>query len=67
MKVYENVLIAIRQITRAIDLHSKYLAKKYGPDDALRRFVRQDGSELTLDQLKARYPDVKPRTTSSSR
>ena len=44
-----------------------YLAKKYGPDDALRRFVRQDGSELTLEQLKARYPDVKPRTTSSSR
>jgi DNA-binding MarR family transcriptional regulator len=30
MDVYENVLIAIRQIIRAIDLHSKYLAKKYG-------------------------------------
>jgi len=30
MEVYENVLIAIRQIIRAIDLHSKYLLKKYG-------------------------------------
>jgi DNA-binding MarR family transcriptional regulator len=30
MEVYENVLIAIRQIIRAIDLHSKYLSKKYG-------------------------------------
>ena len=38
-----------------------YLAKQYGPDDALRRFVRQDGSELTLEQLKRRYPNVKPR------
>ena len=38
-----------------------YLAKKYGPNDALRRFVRQDGSELTLEQLKDRYPNVEPR------
>jgi len=38
-----------------------YLAKQYGPDDALRRFVRQDGSELTLEQLTRRYPNVKPR------
>lgn len=44
-----------------------HLAKKYGPDDALRRFVRQDGSELTLSQLASKYPNVKPRTTSSSR
>ena len=35
-----------------------FLAKKYGPDDALRRFVRDDGSELTLQQLRRRYPKV---------
>lgn len=38
-----------------------YLAKRYGPNDALRRFVREDGSELTLEQLERRYPNVKPR------
>ena len=38
-----------------------YLSKKYGPTDAVRRFVREDGSELTLDQLASKYPDVKPR------
>ena len=31
------------------------LARKYGPTDAIRKFVSQDGSELTLDQLKRRY------------
>jgi DNA-binding MarR family transcriptional regulator len=30
MDVCEKVLIAIRQIIRAIDLHSKYLVKNYG-------------------------------------
>lgn len=35
-----------------------YLSKQVGPEDAIRKFVRQDGSELTLDQLKRRYPDV---------
>ena len=35
-----------------------YLANKYGADDALRRFVREDGAELTLDQLTKRYPNV---------
>ena len=43
-----------------------YLSRKYGPKDALRRFVSKDGSELTLTQLQARYPDVKPRTRSSA-
>ena len=43
-----------------------FLAKKYGPDDALRRFVRDDGSELTLKQLAARYPDVRARAGSGS-
>ena len=35
-----------------------YLAKKHGPDDALRRFVRDDGTEVTLDQLRSKYPSV---------
>jgi len=33
------------------------LAKKYGPTDAIRKFVREDGSELTLEQLRRRYPN----------
>ena len=33
------------------------LARKYGPTDAIRKFVSQDGSELTLDQLRRRYPN----------
>jgi len=31
------------------------LANKYGPTDAVAKLVRDDGSELTLDQLRARY------------
>jgi SPP1 gp7 family putative phage head morphogenesis protein len=31
------------------------LSAKYGPKDAIAKLVRDDGSELTLDQLKARY------------
>lgn len=31
------------------------LANKYGPTDAIAKLVRDDGSELTLDQLRARY------------
>ena len=30
------------------------LVKKYGPTNAIRKFVSQDGSTLTLDQLKSR-------------
>tara|TARA_B100001094_G_scaffold282231_1_gene294199 strand:+ start:116 stop:1261 length:1146 start_codon:yes stop_codon:yes gene_type:complete len=35
------------------------LVKKYGASDAIRKFVSKDGSELTLDQLKSRYPSGK--------
>jgi SPP1 gp7 family putative phage head morphogenesis protein len=35
------------------------LVKKVGPTKAIRKFVSQDGSELTLKQLRERYPDVK--------
>jgi len=31
------------------------LVKKYGPTDAIRKFVREDGSELTLEQLRRLY------------
>jgi SPP1 gp7 family putative phage head morphogenesis protein len=31
------------------------LADKYGPTDAIAKLVRDDGSELTLEQLRARY------------
>jgi SPP1 gp7 family putative phage head morphogenesis protein len=31
------------------------LARKYGPSDAIRKFVSEDGSELTLAQLQRRY------------
>jgi SPP1 gp7 family putative phage head morphogenesis protein len=31
------------------------LANKYGPDAAIAKLVRDDGSELTLDQLRKRY------------
>jgi SPP1 gp7 family putative phage head morphogenesis protein len=37
------------------------LADKYGPTDAIAKLVRDDGSELTLDQLRARYGAVKER------
>jgi len=33
------------------------LVNKYGPTDAIRKFVSADGSELTLKQLKRRYPN----------
>lgn len=35
-----------------------HLANKYGADDALRRFVREDGTELTLAELASKYPKV---------
>ena len=34
------------------------LAAKYGPKDAIAKLVRDDGSELTLEQLRARYGKV---------
>tara|TARA_R100001443_G_scaffold25784_3_gene38837 strand:- start:10854 stop:12074 length:1221 start_codon:yes stop_codon:yes gene_type:complete len=33
------------------------LVDKFGPTDAIRKFVSADGSELTLEQLKRRYPN----------
>lgn len=36
------------------------LSEKYGPKDAIAKLVRDDGSELTLEQLRARYGPAKP-------
>jgi SPP1 gp7 family putative phage head morphogenesis protein len=36
------------------------LADKYGPKDAIAKLVRDDGSEVTLDQLRKRYGPAKP-------
>ena len=33
----------------------KRLSAKYGPRDAIAKLVRDDGSELTLDDLRNRY------------
>jgi SPP1 gp7 family putative phage head morphogenesis protein len=35
------------------------LAEKYGPRDAMAKLVRDDGSELTLEQLRKRYGAIK--------
>ena len=37
------------------------LAAKYGPKDAIAKLVRDDGSELTLKQLRARYGATQER------
>jgi SPP1 gp7 family putative phage head morphogenesis protein len=37
------------------------LTEKYGARDAIAKLVRDDGSELTLDHLRARYGAVKER------
>jgi DNA-binding MarR family transcriptional regulator len=47
LAVQDEVLIAIRQITQAIDLHSRYLIKNHnitGPQLILMRVVKQNGS-----------------------
>jgi SPP1 gp7 family putative phage head morphogenesis protein len=36
------------------------LANKYGPRDAIAKLVRDDGSEVTLEQLRKRYGPAKP-------
>jgi hypothetical protein len=40
------------------------LANKYGPDQAMSKFMREDGSEVTLKKLESRYgkpEDIKPK------
>jgi SPP1 gp7 family putative phage head morphogenesis protein len=35
-----------------------FLVKKYGKEDAIRKFVDRDGAELTLKELADRYPNA---------
>ncbi len=44
------------------------LSKKYGPDEAMKKFVRDDGSEVSLKTFKARYgkPENIKKTTKKS-
>ena len=35
------------------------LVKKYGASDAIRKYVSKDGSELTLQEIKARYSKLR--------
>jgi SPP1 gp7 family putative phage head morphogenesis protein len=37
------------------------LSSKYGPKDAIAKLVRDDGSEVTLEQLRKRYGAIKTR------
>ncbi|KLV04660.1 MarR family transcriptional regulator [Photobacterium aquae] len=55
MDTHEEVLVAIRQIIRAIDLHSKKLNKELGltgPQLIMLRAIRDSG-EVTIKQLSA--------------
>jgi len=46
-----------RSETRAA--YFRKLANKYGPQDALSRMVREDGTEVTLKQLQQSYGKVR--------
>jgi SPP1 gp7 family putative phage head morphogenesis protein len=51
----------IRRQQEALGSKAPYfrrLANKYGPTDAMAKLVRDDGSELTLAQLRSRYEPV---------
>ncbi|AQU99395.1 MarR family winged helix-turn-helix transcriptional regulator [Desulfococcus multivorans] len=52
-KITDQVLLAIRQITQAIDLHSRYLAKHYGltgPQLIILKAIGKNG-EMTVGEL----------------
>ncbi|WP_305841714.1 MarR family winged helix-turn-helix transcriptional regulator [Photobacterium leiognathi] len=54
MDKHEEVLIALRQIIRAIDLHSRKLNKNAGltgPQLVLMRAIKASGEEVTIRQL----------------
>tara|TARA_B100001094_G_scaffold260862_1_gene261426 strand:+ start:3117 stop:5351 length:2235 start_codon:yes stop_codon:yes gene_type:complete len=56
-----------RQIEALGEGKAKYfnrLAKKYGPDEAIKKFVRTDGTEISLAQLQKRYPKLTSITAS---
>tara|TARA_R100001463_G_scaffold56672_1_gene108749 strand:- start:174 stop:1355 length:1182 start_codon:yes stop_codon:yes gene_type:complete len=49
----QSEAVKIRTLGASRVPYYEKLRRKYGDTDAIRRFVREDGSELTLDQLKS--------------
>ena len=43
------------------------LADRYGPDGAMQRFMREDGSEVSLKQLQSRYGDPAKITAAKAK
>jgi|TARA_R100000081_G_scaffold64233_2_gene32757 SPP1 gp7 family putative phage head morphogenesis protein len=50
-----------KEISAAFKTKAPYfmhMANKFGPNQAIRKFLRSDGSEITLDVLRKRYPNA---------
>ncbi|MFM2581644.1 MarR family winged helix-turn-helix transcriptional regulator [Vibrio fortis] len=66
MDKHDEILVAIRQIIRAIDLHSKKLSKEYGltgPQLILMRAI-QDMGNVTIKEL-SNHTNVSQATTTT--
>ncbi len=66
LEKHEEVLVAIRQIIRAIDLHSKKLSKEYGltgPQLILMRAI-QEMDNVTIKEL-SKHTNVSQATTTT--
>ncbi|WED23416.1 MarR family transcriptional regulator [Vibrio sp. JC009] len=66
MEKHEEVLVSLRQIIRAIDLHSKKLSKEAGltgPQLILMRSIRELG-EVTIRQL-SNHTNMSPATATT--
>jgi len=66
LEKHEEVLVSLRQIIRAIDLHSKKLSKESGltgPQLILMRSIRELG-EVTIRQLSA-HTNMSPATATT--
>ncbi|MDV7104805.1 MarR family transcriptional regulator [Vibrio sp. TH_r3] len=66
MEKHEEVLVSLRQIIRAIDLHSKKLSKESGltgPQLILMRSIRELG-EVTIRQL-SNHTNMSPATATT--
>ena len=61
------------QIAALGEQKAKYfnrLSNKYGPDQALKKLIREDNTEVSLAQLQKRYgnpEDIKPKTKAKSK
>ncbi|WP_295894969.1 MarR family winged helix-turn-helix transcriptional regulator [uncultured Vibrio sp.] len=66
MENHDEILVAIRQIIRAIDLHSKKLSKEYGltgPQLILMRAIKEMGN-VTIKEL-SNHTNVSQATTTT--